>query len=342
MRYEVVDGYGCQVLKHSERLIIRTPMDTEGRTSEKRDVPILHLDHLLLGARGVSITTDALTLCCERGIPVTMLDWRGRPVARFASPSFHGSAVVRRAQLMAATTELGASFARTVVQAKLLNQADNLRYFGKNRHTRAPGEHAALSAVADCLQGLAKEAQAVQGASSDEVRQPLMVVEAEAAKAYWSALHGVYGAKSGFSRREQRGTRDPVNAALNYAYGVLQAEVWNACVLAGLEPYAGLLHVDRPGRLSFVLDLIEEFRPMADRVVFALAAKGWRIDLEDNGWLAKSAKAKLIAAWSEKLESTISHEGKKVRFRSLIQLQARDAARHFLGKIRYQGMRLRW
>lgn len=340
MRYEVVDGYGSQVLKHSERLIIRTPMD--GRAGAKRDVPILHLDHLLLGARGVSITTDALNLCCDRGIPVTILDWRGRPIGRFASPSLHCSAVVRRAQFIAATTEIGAEFARAVVQGKLLNQADNLRYFGKNRRTRSPGEHAALSAVADCLQVLAKEAQAVKGASAEEVRQPLMVVEAEAAKAYWSALQGVYGARSGFTRREQRGTRDPVNAALNYAYGVLQAEVWTACVLAGLEPYAGLLHVDRPGRLSFVLDLIEEFRPMVDRVVFALAAKGWRIDLEENGWLAKAAKTKLIAALSEKLESTISHDGKKVRFRSLIQLQARDAARHFLGKVQYQGVRLRW
>jgi CRISPR-associated protein Cas1 len=42
--------------------------------------------------------------------------------------------------------------------------------------------------------------------------------------------------------------------------------LWGAALNAGLEPFAGFLHVDRPGKPSLVLDLVEEFRePVVDR-----------------------------------------------------------------------------
>ena len=54
--------------------------------------------------------------------------------------------------------------------------------------------------------------------------------------------------------------KDLFNAILNYGYGVLYAQIEQAIILAGLDPYAGFLHADRPGKPSLVLDLIEEFR----------------------------------------------------------------------------------
>lgn len=341
MRYEIVDEYGCQVLKHSERLVVRYPVTRQGRA--KREVPVLHLDHLLVGTRGVILSTDAIALCCERGIPVTVVDWRGRPVGRFGSPALHGTAQVRRAQLAAFETQAGADFAKEVVAGKLLNQADNLRYIAKNRKVRAPAEHQRLSQSADELQRLSRAATDLRGKCADAVRLPLMTIEAAGARAYWSAISGVYGKASGFARREHRGARDPVNAALNYAYGILTGEVWNAVVLAGLEPYAGFLHVDRPGRLSFVLDLMEEFRPaIADRVVFGLVAKGWRIGQEENGWLDNATKKRLIRAIGARWDATAEHLGGKMRLRSVLQMQARDAARQFQGKTTYRAFRQRW
>jgi len=341
VRYEVVDGYGSQVLKHSERLVLRWPLPDSKLA--KREVPVLHLDHLLLGTKGVTVSSDALALCCERGIPVTVVDWRGRPVGRFGSPALHGTARVRRAQLVAYGTKRGAAFAREVVCGKLLNQADNLRYFAKNRRLRDPTSHESLNRAADGVVRAERSAAKVVGADADAVRLSLMTVEAEGARAYWAAIARLYGPRSGFQRREQRGTRDPVNAALNYAYGVLNGEVWNAAVLAGLEPYAGFLHVDRPGRLSFVLDLMEEFRPVvADRVVFGMAAKGWKIGQEENGWLDLATKRRLLDALGERWETPVEHNGRKVRLRSVLQSQARDAARHFLGSCVYQAVRQRW
>jgi CRISPR-associated protein Cas1 len=44
--------------------------------------------------------------------------------------------------------------------------------------------------------------------------------------------------------------------------------------------------VDRPGKPSLVLDLIEEFRQMiADRVIFGLLNKGANLAVDDKGYL---------------------------------------------------------
>ena len=44
---------------------------------------------------------------------------------------------------------------------------------------------------------------------------------------------------------------------------------------AGLEPFAGFLHVDRSGKPSLVLDLMEEFRqPVVDRAILSWLNRG--------------------------------------------------------------------
>ncbi|MBI4483225.1 MAG: CRISPR-associated endonuclease Cas1 [Acidobacteria bacterium] len=63
------------------------------------------------------------------------------------------------------------------------------------------------------------------------------------------------------------------------------SHVWGAVLNAGLEPFAGFLHVDRPGKPSLVLDLVEEFRqPVVDRVVLSHVNLGSAIRIE-NGML---------------------------------------------------------
>lgn len=57
-------------------------------------------------------------------------------------------------------------------------------------------------------------------------------------------------------------------------------------MLAGLDPYAGFLHVNRSGKLSLMLDLIEELRTAAvDRAMLALANKGSALTLDEKGKL---------------------------------------------------------
>ena len=120
----------------------------------------------------------------------------------------------------------------------------------------------------------------------------MLEAEASAAGAYWSAYRGV----TGFPGRGQEGG-DPVNAALNYGYGVLKALCFKSLLIAGLDPYVGFLHVEKSGRPSLVLDFMEQWRPRVDAVV-----AGIREGLEvENGLLTHQSRLRVAAAVLEEL-----------------------------------------
>ncbi|MGI6604033.1 MAG: CRISPR-associated endonuclease Cas1 [bacterium] len=74
----------------------------------------------------------------------------------------------------------------------------------------------------------------------------------------------------------------PTNACLNYGYGILYQQCETALILAGLDIFAGFLHVDRPGKTSLVYDFMEEFRqPVVDRTDYCRPEQ--RVDTEYEG-----------------------------------------------------------
>ncbi|HWP32002.1 MAG TPA: CRISPR-associated endonuclease Cas1 [Fimbriimonadales bacterium] len=363
MRFELVEEPGSIVYKHSERLILCRPKNPARHEasleeqleaslrliknkkratlrnpyprSDKIHVPVLHLDHLLLGEHGITVSSDAIALCCERGVDLTIVNKRGIPIGKFFAPALHGTCRTRRAQISAYSKPSGQSFAISVVIGKLKNQMLNLKYFTKSRVQKKElvkcSKEASLriQTICDSISAL--------GVFKDmeSCREAVMSMEAAAAREYWFVLSIIFG-KETFPEREQRGTKNPVNAALNYAYGVLAAEIWRATILAGLEPYAGFLHADRPGRLSFVLDLMEEFRPIFDRIVFSLISKKWKIELDDHHWLTIDCKRRLLDTIAEKMDKKELYKDKQHSLRNIMQLQARSAAMHFLGKETYK------
>jgi CRISPR-associated protein Cas1 len=86
----------------------------------------------------------------------------------------------------------------------------------------------------------------------------------------------------------------------------LKYAVWRLVVVHGLDPYAGYLHVDRSGRPSLVLDLMEEFRPHVDLLVLKLKPDGGWVD---GGLLTREARAQIVQRWAElKLEPVIARQ----------------------------------
>jgi len=104
-------------------------------------------------------------------------------------------------------------------------------------------------------------------------------------------------------------------------------------VLAGLDPYAGFIHADRPGKPSLTLDLIEEFRqPVVDRTVLGLMNKGFEFKQGEDSLLAEDTRRTLADKVLERLEeSTERYEGKKQAMRVIIQQQARHLATFLRG-----------
>lgn len=332
----VVDKYGAFLGKKSERLVVRE----QGKVVT--EVPLFDLKQVTVASAGVSLSTDVIRECTERGIEIIFLSSSGRPYARLSSPDLTATVITRREQILAYLDQRGVDFAKAVVRGKVKNQAGVLKYFSRHRKTADPVTYTTLQDAAAAIASIEPEIDRVQAACIDEARGTLLSIEGRSAQEYWTALAQILSGRVDFPGREHRGAQDPFNACLNYGYGILYSQVWGAVTLAGLEPFAGFLHVDRPGRPSLVLDLVEEHRQaVVDRPVVALFTKGFKSELED-GRLNADARKKIAQAVLERLEDREGYEGKKHLFRSIIQLQAQHLAMFLRRERKYQPFVASW
>jgi CRISPR-associated protein Cas1 len=291
MEILTLTDFGLHVGKHSERLIVKKGKET---VSEH---PLINLEQVVVAGRGISVSSDAIAECVERGIPMTFVDFSGKPYAKIVSPALTATVKTRREQLLAYYDERGVEIVRRFAVGKIRNQINLLRYFGKYRKETQPEVFEQLQGVVGKMTELVKElrmsniqcpmsneqdptTQLIGDSPIDVLRERFMNVEGRAAALYWQGVKAILP-DGLFKGREHRGATDVVNALLNYGYGILYSQVWTALTLAGLEPFGGFLHVDRPGKPSLVLDFIEEFRqPIVDRIVFALLNKGFQVEWE--------------------------------------------------------------
>jgi CRISP-associated protein Cas1 len=329
----LVSGFGLFIGKKSERIVVK-----QGKKICAQ-VPLMRLQELVIASRGITLSSDLIEELCARGIRIACLTSSGKPFALVTSPMLTATVETRRAQFAATISERGADLCRWIVAGKLHNQEKLLRYFAKNRE----GEpKAALDAGAGSLRRLRRSALAVIGASPDEVRGELMGLEGAGGRLYWQQIRNLLPNDSGFEGRSHQGAADGVNAALNYGYGILTSHVWGAVMNAGLEPFAGFLHVDRSGKPSLVLDLMEEFRqPVVDRAILAWLNKGGQLKLE-RGVLDSDSRENVASRVLLRLVAAEQHRGKQHQVRSIVQMQARMAASAVRGFRVYRPFSFKW
>jgi CRISPR-associated protein Cas1 len=169
------------------------------------------------------------------------------------------------------------------------------------------------------------------------VRAEMMGLEGYCARRYWQALAPLIPEEYGWTERSGRHAHDPINILLNYGYGILYGEVQKALIVAGLEPYAGLIHTDRPGKPSLTCDLIEEFRaPIVDRTVIGLAARRFTVAFRPDGRLENECRRAFAEHILSRMKAQGSYAKKKYELRSIIQMQARRLAAAFRGDQMYE------
>lgn len=252
---------GARVGKKGDVLVI----SAEGEAD--REVPVGEVSELVL-AGPVTLSTPALHACVREGVAVA---WMSSGFWFLTSTGAHGphSAEVREAQFaLRADAFRRLGFARDLVAAKLRNQRTFLR---RNWH----GEEAEREAAALSLKRLIDKVPKAVG-------QPeLLGLEGEGAAVYFRGLPRAFSEKAAafpafaFERRSRRPPADPVNACLSLCYALLTRVCANALEIAGLDPWAGLYHADRPGRPGLALDFMEPLRPiLADSTVLTVLNKG--------------------------------------------------------------------
>ena len=337
----VVDGFGKFLGRKGETLVVRE----EGKIVQR--IQPRELEQVVISGRG-AISTDALELLAEHGVDVLLVDFRGEVKARLSPPEMR-TVSTRRQQYEAYHSWKGVEIARAIVEAKIKNQASVLGTLAKKRTDTNPGLASLLYSTAEEMRNMAGEVARVEGPSIDVCREILMSAEGRAANSYWQALGSVFGEEWGFRGRSGRYAGDPVNAMLNYGYGILLGEVWRAVHYAGLDPYGGFLHADRPGKPSMVLDLMEEFRAqVVDKLVIKFITKRevspQNFEVVDGVCrMADEVRRSFLREILQKFESEIRIGELKLTWGELILHQARKLAKFLRGEVQgYEGFWQRW
>ena len=332
----ILSGFGLFLSKKSDRLIVRKGKDLI------YEFPFFRLSEVTVASRGITLSSDLIMELCARGIHINFLHGNGRPFAKLTSPMLSATIQARREQFLALDDERGAEFSRLIVLGKLNNQRKLLLYFGKYLKKSTPERHKIIEEKAKLLGQRVKRVKALKGSSVENIRKELLGLEGSSSRVYWEGVQEIIADKVEFMGRVHRGATDKVNAMLNYGYGILYSHVWGAVVCAGLEPFAGFLHVDRPGKPSLVLDLVEEFRqPVVDRTVISHVNLGESIKME-GGLLDAETRKNLSQKVINRLETRETYQGKKYQIRSIIQIQARNLAAFLRGERNYKPFSFKW
>jgi len=318
-RWLIVDGYGHYVAKHSERIRVKK----EGAIIE--EIPLIHLEAIHISSRGVSISSDVIEICTERGIDIFFTSGDGQIYGRLASPTLIGTVKTRREQLMALMDSRGLEIGRAVASAKLGNQRNLIQYFARYRKVTDKGLYELMTDRVKAIDALKGELIQLTGSGVEGLREKILNIEGRAAHFYWETMKSLIGGD--WEGRVGRGAKDPINSALNYGYGILYGQVEKAIVMAGLDPFAGFVHTDRSGKPSLILDLIEEFRQMAiDKAVFSMIGKGTKIVVREDGLLDGGTRKGIANKVFERLDSAERYQGQRMKLKTIIMRQAQRMA----------------
>ncbi len=323
----IVEGRGTFLSKHQGRLRVsrEQKMVTE--------VPIIHLERVIIVDNSIALSSDVVRVCSEEGIPIYFMSNRGHAIASLYSAGLTGTVLTRRTQLLAYESERGVQAAKAMIAGKLENQSNLLRYIAKYRKETDAVLYEELSLVTLEIRDALHEVAQLKAERIEDIREQLMSVEGRAAQKYWTAIGRIIPSDLNWPGREHRGATDPFNSLLNYGYGILYGRVEQALTLAGLDPYGGFLHADRPGKPSLVLDFVEEFRqPIVDRTVIGLVNKRFAVEQDEDARLLQETRNKLAEKIKERLDSTEVYEKKRQTLRFILQNQARHLASFLRGE----------
>lgn len=317
---------------HLDNDTVRIDVEHETRLR----VPLHHLGGVV--AFGNVLVSPALMhRLAGEGKSLVLLNERGRFMARLEGP-VSGNILLRQAQhRRAGETDFALNLARAYIAGKVRNARQVLQRAA--REAKSESDAAALTRRADDL------AAALRALPTATDLDGARGVEGEAARQYFDGLNLVVKAelreRFRMDGRSRRPPRDRMNALLSFLYAMLMNDCRSALETVGLDPQLGFLHAVRPGRAALALDLMEEFRPLADRLALTLVNRqqlGSTDFTEHEGGavsLNEAGRKTVVVAYQEKKQEELTHPllEQAVPIGFLPLLQARLLARTIRGEM---------
>jgi len=293
-----LNTYGTYLHKKGELFVVKID-------SKKKKISPKRISSIII-TNAATISTDAIQLALEYNIDVVFLDKFGNPYGRIWFPKVGSTTFIRRRQLEIYMKDEGLEIVKNWVEIKIQNQIDFIKLLLSKR-TGVEDLNSKVQSMIELKDKLHKlEGKLSENSSS------LMGYEGNVSKHYFGILAELIPDKYKFKGRSSRPAKDVFNAFLNYGYGVMYNRVERALVIAGLDPYVGLLHTDNYNKKSLVFDFIEQYRTLIDQPIFYLFSRH-----------------KVKDEYSQKVKNgiSISDEGKKLLITEIIE--------HFDSQFRY-------
>ncbi len=310
-----VTEQGAKLTRESRRLLVVRGEET------LLDVPTIKVERVLVFGYA-QITTQALELLLNEGIPTAFLSMEGR-LKGTLEPSRSKNIPLRVAQYEACRKpDFCLATAKRVVAGKIRNQLRLAQRFAHNRPELDFG-----TSQRD-LNRLLSEVDRKTAAGG------LLGLEGQATAVYFEAFRRMFR-RLGFERRTRRPPTDPVNSLLSLGYTVLANEYLSAVSAIGFDPYLGFFHVTSYGRPSLALDLCEELRhPLVDMLTLDLinraVLKEGDFRQESGGFmLTADGRKRYFAKYERRMTIAFRHSrtGQNTCVRAIIRDQALKMAR---------------
>jgi CRISPR-associated protein Cas1 len=277
------------------------------------------------------VSLQAFHWLSRNKVPVFILDYDGSMISSVLPPT-PVKADLRAAQIKASEDDrMKFSVARSIVQAKIARNLQVLDWLAQRYDIEKQVR-------------LTKHEAFRLGKAHSVV--DLRTVEGRVALRYWQGYASVLPESLDFQGRmttsHQNNASDPVNLALNYAYGVLEGECRAAINTVGLEPSVGFLH-ETSGyqtKQSLVYDLQEPFRWIADVAVMEAFESGV-LDLPDFYFTGDDyryrfdpeAKQCFLDSLRERFNSGVRYKGRALKWDTVIEQKAVEFGRFLAGRI---------
>lgn len=314
----VINTYGSYLQKNGD--CFRVKVD-----DRVFDVSVKKVSSIMI-TTSAYITTDAVKMAMDHNIDVIFLDKYGDPYGRVWHSKLGSTTLIRRRQLEIAETREGFNLAVEWVKNKFENQIDFLMRLRETRTRKSKEITSSVEKLKKCTERLKELDGKIDG-----MRGIIMGIEGAGGRIYFEILNFIMPDQYKFDGRSRNPAQDEFNALLNYAYGILYSKVEKACIIAGLDPYVGIIHTDNYNKKSMVFDLIENYRIWADETVVKLFAsrkvKKDQFDELKNGYtLNKDGKALLVEAFNGFLDESIRYGGRNIKRGDVIQFDCHKIA----------------
>lgn len=226
-----------------------------------------------------AISFDAIDWMVNQKIALIKLNWRGHIQTLGAEYGYAAKPEVVEAQRAAQKGAANIRIARWLIREKIVASIDTLK-------SVLPQSEARDAALFRSKKWLREIDRPVGQLSVSKI----LGIEGGAAAAHFQAWYGiplnwrhlskkpipvgwheVGPRKMGWQPRRNQHARHPINAMMNYAYGMLVSQIRIEIAAAGLDPMVGVLHGTATNDVPLVYDLMEPLRPVAERRILEFA-----------------------------------------------------------------------